>query len=402
MITNGPFRLARALAVTGAAIVLAILSWMSASDRATAHSSHPEVSYLGGPAAAQLALVEITQHNPKTALSAARRAVRTAPIDPAATSSLGSAWLVAGGPEQAYAAFAVAGSLGWRDVPTQLYWLAQAAAVGNVDIVAQRLDALLRLDIDNELVSNSLDMLGRTPLGQQALATLLMKDPPWEHRFLIGASYLEGADLQGRMAAIDLAARNGASLDCEAVGIAANALIRPQGAATAKQFWRQACERSGDALLSNGGFETDPATTSHSPFTWRLQSEGGLDVSIEPAPDPLRGHALNVTSSKTARTAAALQLTALQPGRYRLSWMAVGEGGQRDTGMTVLVKCGRRDKPLPMDMVAASDRSPAVSAIFIVPRDCPIQRLVVQKAASSPGQTETAWIDDIEIAPLAS
>src|SRR3546814_21053181 len=82
--------------------------------------------------------------------------------------------------DRAYAAFAVAGTLGWRDVPTQLYWLAQAQAVGDVDVLAQRLDALLRLNIRHDVVANSLHVLGQTPLGQQALAMLLTKDPPWE------------------------------------------------------------------------------------------------------------------------------------------------------------------------------------------------------------------------------
>src|SRR3546814_14941647 len=93
--------------------------------------------------------------------------------------------------DRAYAAFAVAGTLGWRDVPTQLYWLAQAQAVGDVDVLAQRLDALLRLNIRHDVVANSLHVLGQTPLGQQALAMLLTKDPPWEWRFVAEIGALE-------------------------------------------------------------------------------------------------------------------------------------------------------------------------------------------------------------------
>jgi hypothetical protein len=395
--------LARAIAVTCGAVALAVLSWMSAGDRATANSAHPQASFFGGVAAAHVALIELADGNSEKALPEARRAVRTAPIDPVTTSALGSALLVAGRPEQAYEAFSVAGSLGWRDIPTQLYWLAQAAAAGNIDILAQRLDALLRLDVDNELVVNSLNILGQTPLGQQALASLLMKDPPWERRFLQRASQLEGADLEGRMAAINLAASAGASLDCDAVGIAASRMIPKQGAATAKQYWRQACDRSGDSMLSNGGFETDPSKTKSSPFTWQLQSEGGLEVSVQRAPQPLDSLALRVTSSKTARTIAALQLTALQPGSYRLSWAAIGDGGKADASMAVLVKCGRWSTALPTKTVAAADGDSRVVETFTVPEEnCPIQAVAIQKAASSPGQTQTGWIDDIEIVPLAS
>src|SRR3546814_16218830 len=82
-------------------------------------------------------------------------------------------------------------------------------------VLAQRLDALLRLNIRHDVVANSLHVLGQTPLGQQALAMLLTKDPPWEWRFVAEIGELDGADLEGRMTAIDLAAKQGAKFDCE-------------------------------------------------------------------------------------------------------------------------------------------------------------------------------------------
>lgn len=394
---------ARAVIVTVAAAIVAVLCWMSANDRIAIRSAHPEKAYFGGAAAAQIAFARLNGGDPQGALAAARRAVRTAPVDPASTSALGSSLLLLNRPEAAYSAFGVAGLLGWRDVPTQLYWLAQAGAVGDVGVVAQRLDALLRLDIDNAAVTNSLNMLGRSDLGQQALAMLLANDPPWERLFLIGTGKLEGADLAGRMAAVDLAVKRGAAMDCEAVGVAANLLIRNGNPAMAKRFWRDACERSGNALLSDGGFDTDPSATSRSPFVWQLQSQGGLDVSVQPAPKPLGGNALKITSSQTSRTIAAMQLTALQPGSYRLSWTAVRDDGAPDAGVAMLIRCGESGGMLELEATREADRPARASAIFTVPADgCPIQTIAIQKAASSPGETETGWIDDIAIASLDS
>ena len=160
-----------ALAVTAAAVVLAALSWMSAADRIAVDATQPQKIYFGGSTAAVFAFNNLAQNDPHTALEQAKWAVRTAPIDPSTTSALGSASLALGQTKRAYAAFVVAGSLGWRDISTQLYWLTQGVAAGNVDVVKPRLDALLRLDIDNDAIDNSLDLLERTRPGQAALAT---------------------------------------------------------------------------------------------------------------------------------------------------------------------------------------------------------------------------------------
>ncbi|HVI98824.1 MAG TPA: hypothetical protein VM657_07135 [Sphingomonas sp.] len=391
-----------ALVVTVAAALLAILSWMSASDRVTATSTQPEKSYFGGAAAAQTAFLELAANDPENALVSARRAVRTAPIDPSSTSALGSSLLTLGRADDAYAAFSVAGSLGWRNVPTQFYWLAQAEAVGDVDVLAQRLDALLRLDIDNELVQSSLHVLARSTLGQQALAMLLTKNPPWGAKFVTGTGALEGADLAGRMAAIDLAVANGAPIDCNDVGIAANSLIRKHNADAARDLWRRACDRSNNSLIFNGAFDANPGTASASPFTWQLQSQAGLDVAVRPGPKPLSGNALEIRSSMTVRTIAARQIMALRPGTYQLSWMTALDNGRPDTSIKVLVYCsdaGSKSAVEP-DSGAMADNRAATD--FMVPSEgCPIQTVGIQKAATGLQGTETGWIDNVQIVPIS-
>src|SRR3546814_13320988 len=83
---------------------------MSAGDRATARSSHPQTSFFGGDAAAKIAFGDLAHDNPRAALVEAQRAVRTAPIDPSTTTALGSSLLTLGQLDRAYAAFAVAGT----------------------------------------------------------------------------------------------------------------------------------------------------------------------------------------------------------------------------------------------------------------------------------------------------
>ncbi|TPG38260.1 hypothetical protein EAH79_16430 [Sphingomonas koreensis] len=393
--------IARALGVTGCAVGLALLSLMSASDRIAAKSDSPGKSFIGGDLDARAAFERLARDDPQGGLGEARRSVQTAPVDPASTSALGASALSLNRPDQAFKAFAVAGTLGWRDIPTQLYWLAQASAIGDTNVLAERLDALLRLDIKDDVVANSLHLLGQTQIGQTALATLFIRNPPWQHQFLVETGNLQGADLDGRIAAIALAAAHSAPLDCEAIGIAASKLILRNQPAQAKQLWRQACDRAGDDFLSNGTFSVSSLAASQSPFAWQLQSQGGLDVRVQAAPRPLHEDALEIQSSMTVRTIAASQIIALEPGRYHLSWMTALDNGKPDPSITVLVRCGDSEELTTLGVGTEINRRNRIETTFSVPlKKCPIQIIAIQKAASGLGETQIGWIDDVNIAPL--
>lgn len=366
---------------------------MSATDR-MGKSAH-----FGGSAAADRAFAALADKSPQTALVQAQRAVRTAPIDPVSTSALGSSLLALARSEQAYAAFVVAGGLGWRDIPTQLYWLSQATLDGDVEVVAQRLDALLRLNIDNTSVDSSLQLLERTPTGQAALAALLSKNPPWEARFLTETSQLQGDDLDGRVSVIGLAAQNGAELDCDAIGAAVARLISGGRLIAAQELWRRTCDLHGNADVTDGAFEVDDARRSASPLDWKFLAQAGLDVEIEGAPRPLHDHALRIQSNLTVRTVAAKQLAALAPGRYRLSWLTALADGKPDNTIDVALRCNGREPIETAD--AGQARGRGVTKTFSVPlKGCPFQTIEIQKAANGSGRALAGWIDDVQIAPL--
>ena len=392
-------KVAYALVVTVGAVLLAILSWISASDRMEEVSPQPRRSYLGGASAAEAAFNYLADKDPQAALYQARRAVKTAPIDPSSTSALASAELALGKTKAAYDAFEVAGSLGWRDIPTQLFWLAQALAAGDVAIAGDRLDALLRLNVGNDAVADALQILEQTPAGQKAFALLFKRNPPWENRVLRETGELAGDAFAGRMAAIDMAASRGVTLDCTAIGEAASRLIIKGRIDDAKQLWRRACDRNGDIYLSDGSFEMDTAKASSSPFDWRLQSRGGLEVSIQTAPAPLEDHALRIDSSMTVRTVAARQLAALRPGVYRITWQTTRDNDEKpDDSIDVLVRCNGTNLLDLADTGATPARPNMVTKTFSIPTaNCAIQGIEIQKAASIGGDSKTGWIDNIHI-----
>ena len=383
------------------AVALAAFCYMSAADRLNEESLAIHKSYFGGQSAARWTFQSLADNNPHVAFTQARRAVQTDPINPASTSALASANLALGNMQAAYAAFSIAGGLGWRDVPTQLFWLAQALAVNDIGVARDRLDALLRLNIDNDAVDAALASFEQTSAGQQALASLLQRDPPWASCVLGETGKLTDGAFAGRMAAISLAASHGANLDCGAVGAAASQLIVSGRIGDAKTLWRQACDRNGDVYISDGGFETDLTKALDNPFDWRLQNSGGLGTSIVSAPSPLVGQALRIDSSNTVRTIAARQLMALSPGTYRLSWQTALEGGQADGSIDVFVRCAGTTSMVYRNDDDFPTRGNAVAKIFTVPAsDCPIQEVDIQKAASASGNNETGWVDNIRVAPI--
>ena len=192
-------------------------------------------------------------------------------------------------PEKAYAAFRVAGGLGWRNIPTQLYWLEEARATKDVTAAAQRTDALLRMNTDNQAVEDTLVNLADTPVGQAALVDLLHQSPPWEDHFVIGTGDLTGNQLAVRLAVLEKAASSGAHFDCESVAAAVRQLIHQKDYEHAKGLWQVTCGNRDGSLIFDGDFEAPQDFESSSPFAWHLYSKGSLDVSLRSAPNTAQG-----------------------------------------------------------------------------------------------------------------
>ena len=160
--------LARNASLTVLALGLATLAWGSGVDR-MARTSPALAQIVPEPLRArawrsEASLALLRQAN--TAEALAERAVRADPIDPASTSLLGAARFAGGDGPGAAAAFRVAGALGWRDQPTQLYWLLAALQAGDYPVATERLDALLRQAPVYPQAPALLGRLGATPGGR--------------------------------------------------------------------------------------------------------------------------------------------------------------------------------------------------------------------------------------------
>jgi hypothetical protein len=121
---------------------------------------------------------ELRTH-PQVAAGMAEQLVAAAPIEPFSTALLGAARAAGGDESGAERAFRVAGQLGWRVPHTQAYWLRRALALGDAQVAAQRLDALLRQQPELLRESDALEPFESGGAMQAALIDRLATRPPW-------------------------------------------------------------------------------------------------------------------------------------------------------------------------------------------------------------------------------
>lgn len=376
--------------LTALALGLAALAWSSAMDRA-ARAAPALARIVPEPLRANAWRTEaaraLQRRSPETT-ALAERAVAADPVDPASTSLLGTARFAAGDGPGAAAAFRVAGTLGWRDQPTQLYWLAAALQAQDYAVATERLDALLRQSPNDPQGALLLGQLSATPGGRAALARRLAERPGWRHVFLGTFEGVNADQLANRALVLEQPALARAGIDCAAIGPLAGALYAQDRAIEARRLWGSRCGAR-NALLADGGFEAARLDET-SPFAWQFPGEGGLDLRLESRAGQ-GGQALIVASTLPTRRIVASQALQLESGRYSLTWTSRDAGGSPTARVAARLTCKRGEGAWLAAMPQAGD---ARGAIATVSAACPLQWL---ELALDPG-SGAVTIDDVRLA----
>lgn len=385
-------KLARNAAFTALAFGLAILAWASGVDRMTraapalAQSVPPPLRAEAWRAETSLALL----NGSKRAQALAARAVSADPIDPTATSLLGAARFQRGDGPGAAAAFRVAGTLGWRDQRTQLYWLVAALQVRDYPVATERLDALLRQAPGYDDAGQLLSRLGATPEGRAALARRLAARSTWFPVYLTGFEGLSAAQLADRAAVLDDPAMARAKVTCGEIGPLAGALYAKDRAVEARRLWSNHCGGR-QSLLVDGGFEAARLNET-SPFAWQFAGEGGLDLRLEPGAKG-KGQALVAASTLPLRRVVAVQVLQLAAGRYRIGWSARDAAGSPSPRIAARLTCQRDQGPW-LDPATQADGTR--TALAVVTAECPLQWL---ELALDP-RAGAVTLDEVSLAPV--
>lgn len=385
--------LMRKAALSALALGMATLAWGSGIDRmaraAPALARVVPEGLRGNAWRTQAALA--LQRKADGAEALTRRAVIADPADAASLSLLGAARFADGDGAGAAAAFRVAGTLGWRDQPTQLYWLAAALQAGDHAVATERLDALLRQAPGYPQAGALLGVLAATPPGRAALARRLADRPGWFFVFLTAFDGVSAAQLADRAAVLELPSMATAKVTCTEIGPLAGALYGQNRAIEARRLWRRHCGGR-DALLLDGGFDAARLNET-SPFAWQFMGEGGLDLRLEPGASG-SGQMLLAASSWPQRRILAIQALQLSPGRYRLGWSARDATGATSARIAARVTC-KRGEGAWLDATAGADGTR--TALADVPAGCPLQWL---ELALDPG-SGPAILDDVTLDDLA-
>lgn len=329
----------RGAIVLGAAI-FALVAAASGLDRASM-AERSLARLVPAPFAAQAWLAKtrraIEAGDYDAASELARRAVRAAPVEPDATALLGAARLGSGDAAAADRAFLVAGQLGWRAPLTQVYWMQQAAAVGDYRVAAMRADALFRQN--PALVSSALVApFERDEAARAAFIGLLAAQPNWLETYLRNFEGVAASSILVRGELTDALAAHTGPLGCRAVGALVAQLIDAGAILEADRLWRRHCPEQAGSLIGDGAFRTLAVHQPNSPFDWAVT--GDSDVSLSLADGPRAGERQVVlVSSATFPRRVLARLVPLPPGQYRISWKATGADGRDSDRIVVALSC---------------------------------------------------------------
>lgn len=387
-------RHARAAAVTLIAFGVGIAALGSGLDRMSA--KNPALSGLvplpfRASAWRSTSALALAGQQSAKAQTAAIEAVRHDPMDAASASALGMSRLTAGDGLGAAAAFRVAGQLGWRDRPTQLYWMTVATASGDHAIAAERADALLRQEARLREQPLLLGALERLPEGRRALAARLALRPEWFGDYWSKLFVLNPEQLVARARVLDEPALRPASITCAEVRPMARALLANKRAGEGRSVLKRYCGGSEGPLLVDGGFERAQIANS-SPFGWQFIGAGGLDVRLE-ARSGGSGLAVVVGSALPLRQVFASQALQLRAGSYRVSWRLPGSDEVDAARISARITCQQGSGAFLAPIPAGGER---FAAFARVPADCPLQWLDL---ATDAGEAKIV-VDDVALSPV--
>lgn len=363
------------------------LDRMSAKNPALAGLVPPPFRANAWRGAGALALAG--RHLP-AAQAAATEAVRRDPMDAASASALGMTRLTSRDGSGAAAAFRVAAQLGWRDMSTQLYWMAVATNSGDFAIAAERADALLRQDAQLREQPLLLAALERLPGGRKALATRLALRPEWFGDYWNKLYLLKPEQLLARARVLDEPALHPARMTCSEVNTMVGALLANRRSGPGRAILKRYCGAGNGGLLADGGFER-ARIAEPSPFGWQFTGAGGLDVRLEPGPGD-SGKAVVIDSALPMRQIFASQTLQLPPGSYRVSWRMPGSDGTGVSRIVARLTCQQNGGDF---LAAAPSGGDRYAALARVNPDCPLQWLDL---AIDPGEGAIT-VDDVTVTP---
>lgn len=333
-------------------------------------ASHPQA----GSLRAQTLLVD---GNNAQAADLARAVLIADPTNDRALRVFGLATEQMGRREQGATIMRKAARLGWRDTPTQVWLLRDAAGRNDYTTVLQRADALARRNRMGELTQTVFLVAITDPEWRAAFVDRLAEQPMWRGAFF--------AAVRQRLPESSIPAIEALYRDMRARKLAISAvewlsyvdrLIDMGQIQRARGIWAEIANVP-QARLAQMPYDSDFALTAArpgdapaSPFEWRLNPDLADAVELKRAGD---GGALSLSSDMAGGVTIMSQVLSLSPGEHALSSGVEGRADLAGAGWTIT--CIPSGFEVPRRLARGSSDELTAAAFTIPASGCAGQRL---------------------------
>jgi tetratricopeptide (TPR) repeat protein len=353
-----------------------------------------------------MAELRVSQKQWPEAKRYAEKAVKANALDGRALRVLAQVAAQNGDEQQALALFNKAVALSPRDVPSHAWLLEYALRNRQAKPAAIHLDALLRVSPKlMEVLLPQAVALAVNPAAQAAMIQQLAMNPPWRrHLFAaLAASQYPADQIIPVFTGIHAVSKLEPG-DYQPLIERLNKEGRYQQAFLTWANLIPEKQRNDLGNVFDGGFEL-PMEEQIAPFGWSMQAVEGAQVSLFSTGGTLGENSLYVEfEGRRTPFAHVSQTLALPAGKWQLSYRAKADRLDNSRGLVWRVVCLNAGNTL-MDSEPLRGQfnwKPLQSA-FVVPENCPGQRLVLTIPARIEAETlinGSVWLDDVKIQRL--
>lgn len=346
----------------------------------SATPSHPD-------AASRWAQALLVAGRSADAARLARSVVRVDPTNDGAVRVLGLATEQLGDRAQGTRIMRQAASLGWRDTPTQLWVLRDAAVRDDAVTVIQRADALARRGRSSALTRGVFLAALNEPRLRAALAESLGSAPVWRPAFFADVRQrLPAQSAPGMAALLDgMRARGYAVTQAEWLNFI-DRLVDLGQVTQARATWVQAFGISPDELATvpfDGDFTRVAERSSDVPasqFEWILNPDlAGAITFTGP-----RGTALAIPAEPMGHATILSQTLLLRPGAHALSSKVNGNAAMAAAAWTIA--CLPSGRAVPRRLPRGTDDEISAMSFDIPEQGCAAQKLTLRSRDRLGGQ----------------
>jgi hypothetical protein len=332
----------------------------------------------------------------------AKAALRRDPTQAVAASALGILYGLEGRAEEGERLLGYAETLTRRDLPTQLWFIERRAETGDVALILDHYDAVLRTSpTGQQLLFPVLTRAIDNPTVYRALLSKLESKPPWSRSFLAGL--IDSNSDPEHIAGITLAIVDGS--DRHDDGSRRRLIYRLTERGEFELAYRVYAELGGAGsaarTLRNGEFEENSA---YPPIDWWFAEEADLAGLPRAVPDR-EGLVLSLYARAAMGGTFARQLLQLAPGGFRIS---ATFGSVPDSPLDrprVEIRCTEPVRNGDLLTAEIPSSGPAAgrewrAEFHVPPSGCQFQWLTIKGRGALDSRADNPWVDRIAIEPV--